>query len=115
LGVKSKNLVLFDMAVLRSTPLPFLIHDSVTIKTIAFVPVAELLEVYDSTASLTSGANEPKQVFFSFDATEAYGTKAERAIADTRVIHLDDGAEGFYGFTWNAEPDGETTQGAEAK
>lgn len=113
-GAKSKNLVLFDLAVLRSTPLPFLIHDSAIIKTIAFAPVAELLEVYGQTSYLRSGANEPKQVFFSFDATKAYGTKAETAVAAYQVLHLDDGNEALYGFTWNIEPN-ETQEEEAAK
>lgn len=37
------------IAVLRSTPLPFLIHDSAIIKLIAFAPVAELPAVYTDT------------------------------------------------------------------
>lgn len=92
-----------DIAVLRSTPLPFLIHDSAIIKLIAFAPVAELLAVYTNTANLTSRAGEPKQVFFSFDATKAYGTKAEERVAPAQVIHLGEGAEALYGFTWNTE------------
>lgn len=78
-GAKSKNLVLFDLAVLRSTPLPFLIKDSAIIKTIAFASVTELLEVYCNTASPDSGANEPKHVCFSYAATKLYGMKADRS------------------------------------
>lgn len=110
-GAKSKNLVLFDLAVLRSTPLPFLIHDSAIIKTIAYAPVTELLDVYSPTASLTSNAGDPKQVFFSFDVTKAYGSKAEEVVARTQVIHLDDDDEALYGFTWNTEPDNLHTEG----
>lgn len=102
-GAKFNHLVALDIAVLRSTPLPFLIHDSAIIKLIAFAPVAELLAVYTNTANLTSRAGEPKQVFFSFDATKAYGTKAEERVAPAQVIHLGEGAEALYGFTWNTE------------
>lgn len=84
-GAKFNHLVALDIAVLRSTPLPFLIHASAIIKLIAFAPVAELLAVYINTANLTGRAGEPKQVFFSFDATKADGTKV------------------LYGFTWNTE------------
>ncbi|MGO3330745.1 hypothetical protein [Brevibacterium aurantiacum] len=80
-----------------------LIHDSAIIKLIAFAPVAELLAVYTNTENLTSRAGEPKQVLFSFDATKAYGTKAEKRVAPAQVIHLGEGAEALYGFTWNTE------------
>lgn len=102
-GAEFNHLVALDIAVLRSTPLPFLIQDSAFIKLIAYKPAAELLAVYSHTANLTSKAEKPKQVFFSFDATEAYGTKAEERVAPAQVIHLDDGAEALYGFTWDTE------------
>lgn len=104
-GAKAKNLIVFDLAVLRSTPLPFLIHDSAIIKPVAFAPVRELLTIYTNSSTLTSGANEPKQVFFSFDATKAYGTGAEDAVTENQIIHLDEAAEALYGFTWNLETD----------
>lgn len=104
-GAKAKNLIVFDLAVLQSTPLPFLIHDSAIIKPVAFAPVHELLTIYAHSSTLTSGANEPKQVFFSFDATKAYGTGAEDAVAENHIIHLDEGTEALYGFTWNLETD----------
>lgn len=110
-GAKANHLILFDLAVLHSTPLPFLIHDSAIIKTIAFDPVAELLEVYSETSHLISGANEPKQVFFSFDATLSYGEKAERRVAENQALHLDEGTEALYGFTWNTESDEEPLEG----
>lgn len=102
-GAKFNHLVALDIAVLRSTPLPFLIHDSAIIKLIAYEPVAELLAVYTDTASLASMAGESKQVFFSFDATKAYGSTAEERVAPAQVIHLGEGAEALYGFTWNTE------------
>ncbi|WP_252970586.1 DUF2326 domain-containing protein [Corynebacterium guaraldiae] len=102
-GAKFNHLVAFDIAVLRSTPLPFLIHDSAIIKLIAYKPVAELLTVYTNTANLTSRAGEPKQVFFSFDATKAYGAEAQERVAPAQVIHLGEGAQALYGFTWNTE------------
>ncbi|MBC6795973.1 hypothetical protein CRD15_09875 [Corynebacterium sp. LK28] len=44
-------------------------------------------------------------VFFSFDATKAYGTGAEDSVADNQIIHLDEDTEALYGFTWNLETD----------
>jgi len=41
--------------------------------------VTSLLEVDGNTASLNSGTNEPKHVFFSFDAAKVYGTKVGRS------------------------------------
>lgn len=109
-GAKPKNLSLFGRAVLRSTPLPFIIHGSAIIKTIAYAPVAELLNVYSHTASLISSAGKLEQVLFSFDATKAYGSKGEEAAARTQVIHPDDN-EALYDFSWNIKPDNLLTEG----
>lgn len=82
-GAKSRHMAIFDVAMLRHTPLPFLIHDSAIIKFVGHAPVRELLSVYMQSANLTSRAGEPKQVFFSFDATTAYGQRAEELVAAT--------------------------------
>lgn len=53
-------------------------------------------------------------MFFSFDAT-----KAEKRVAPAQVIHLGEGTEALYGFTWNTETTGhhdpQPSEGAEAK
>ncbi len=82
-GAKSRHMAIFDVAMLRHTPLPFLIHDSAIIKFVGHAPVRELLSVYMQSANLTSRSGEPKQVFFSFDATTAYGQRAEELVAAT--------------------------------
>lgn len=102
-GAKAKNFIVFDLAVLHSTPLPFLIHDSVIIKPVAFAPVREQRTIYARSGMLESSAGEPKQVFFSFDAAKAYGTGAEESVSENQIIHLNEGAEALYGFTWNLE------------
>ncbi len=102
-GAKSRHMAIFDVAMLRHTLLPFLIHDSAIIKLVGHAPVRALLGVYMRAGDLMSGAEQPKQVFFSFDATKAYGEHAEELVDETRVIHLGDGPEALYGFTWNTE------------
>ena len=72
---------------------------SAIIKLVGHAPVRALLGAYMRAAELTSGAGEPKQVFFSFDATNAYGPQAEELVEATRVIHLGDGPEALYGYT----------------
>lgn len=104
-GAKAKNLIVFDLAVLHSTPLRFLIHDSAITKPVTFARVRELLAIYAKSSTLKSGAREPKQVFFSLDATKAQGTGAEQTVVEKQIIHLDEGTEALYGFTWNLETD----------
>ncbi|WP_341827343.1 DUF2326 domain-containing protein [Trueperella pyogenes] len=105
-GNKSKNLLILDLAILELTPLPFVIHDSALAKQIAFDPVRHLLKLYEQTGALKSEAEEPKQMFFSFDAAKAYGEAALGSVAGTRVIRLGEGSHALYGFTWNVEEEG---------
>lgn len=102
-GAKSKNLILFDMAILELTALPFVIHDSTVIKQIAYLPVVKMLELYEKTAKLYDRCGDPKQVFFAFDASPAYGQEAVELSDELRVIHLDDGTKALYGYTWNTK------------
>lgn len=48
--------------------------------------------------------------FFSFDASKAYGTGAERTVAENQIINLGEDAEALYGFTWNTEEVEERTK-----
>ena len=59
-GAKTRHLAIFDVAMLRCAPLPFLIHDSSSIELVGYAPVRELLSVYIRAADLLSGAGEPK-------------------------------------------------------
>lgn len=100
-GAKSKNLILFDMAILKLTDLPFVIHDSTVIKQIAYIPVVNLLQLYEKTAQLRDGSGDPKQVFFAFDASPSYGSEAVSISEELRVIRLGEGSKALYGYTWN--------------
>lgn len=102
-GAKSMCFAIFDAAMLRCAPLSFLTHGSSIINLVGYAPVRELLSAYTQATELLGGAGEPQQVFFSFDATKAYGTRAEELVDVTRVIHHDDDAQALYGFTWNTE------------
>ena len=104
-GSQSKNLISFDLAILELTKLPILIHDSVLIKQLAYFPVGNLLTLYERVAELTSEDGQPKQIFFSFDATPKYWAKAEEIVNRTRVIKLGENEHALYGFTWNEEKD----------
>lgn len=104
-GSQSKNLISFDLAILELTKLPILIHDSVLIKQLAYFPVGNLLTLYERVAELTSEDGQPKQIFFSFDATPKYRAEAEEIVNRTRVIKLGENEHALYGFTWNEEKD----------
>ena len=77
-GKAYSNLILFDLAVLYETKLPFLIHDSVLYKNIENNAVANLVKIY---ASLM------KQTFIAIDEIGKYGD-AKNTLKANEVIHL---------------------------
>lgn len=103
--VLGKNRVnrVYDMAILELTALPFVIHDSTVIKQIAYLPVVKMLELNEKTAKLYDRCGDPKQVFFAFDVSPAYGQEAVELSDELRAIHLDDGTKALYGYTWNTK------------
>lgn len=90
-GENYKNLIIFDLSILKTTELPFLIHDSLIFKNIADLPIDKIMQLY-----LQAG----KQIFISFDKAEAFTEFTAKTVYDTRVIELyDDGGE-LFGWSW---------------
>ena len=79
-GKAYSNLVLFDLAFLEMTRVPFLIHDSVLFKNIQNNAVAKLIDLYEKTS---------KQTFIAIDEIEKYGQEAESKLMERKVIQLD--------------------------
>ncbi|WP_026480210.1 DUF2326 domain-containing protein [Ahrensia sp. 13_GOM-1096m] len=78
-GKAYSNLVLLDLAILQTTALPFVIHDSVLFKNIENEAVAHLIELYVSFN---------RQTFIAIDEIHKYGTKAETILKEHKVIEL---------------------------
>lgn len=96
-GVADKDLSLFDLSVLKLTPLPVVIHDSVLFNNIEKDVVGRLLYLYLQTS---------KQVFISFDREQDYGgTPVEQIVNETSVITLGPDGKALYGWQWNKNTD----------
>ena len=80
-GKAYSNLILFDLAVLETTELPILIHDSVLYKNVENNAVAELVNLYISLG---------KQSFISIDEIKKYGKHAETLLLENKVLELAD-------------------------
>ncbi|MBT3140431.1 DUF2326 domain-containing protein [Ruegeria litorea] len=78
-GKAYSSLILLDLAVLDTTNLPFLIHDSVLFKNIENGAVANLVKLYDS---------REKQTFIAIDEIQKYGGIAEATLVQNKVIQL---------------------------
>ncbi|MGK9487116.1 DUF2326 domain-containing protein [Bacillus pumilus] len=78
-GKAYTNLIIFDLAILRLTALPFIIHDSVLFKNIEKEVVERLIYFYNSMS---------KQVFIAIDFINIYNQKTQDIIKINTVIHL---------------------------
>ncbi len=91
-GTSYKSMVIFDLAVLRLTPLPILIHDSVLLKQIEDFAVERILEIYQESK---------KQIFIAFDKIEAYTQKSQTILRESKVLELGPNGKELYGVSWN--------------
>ncbi|MGI5933153.1 MAG: DUF2326 domain-containing protein [Eubacterium sp.] len=102
-GENYKNLIIFDLSVLKTTELPFIVHDSLIFKNVADLPIDKIIQLY---------VNCGKQVFISFDKQEAYTEYTAKTVYDTRVIELYDHGGELFGWSWAEKPDEETEENA---
>ncbi|WP_262393492.1 DUF2326 domain-containing protein [Sporolactobacillus inulinus] len=70
-GIAYKGLVVFDLAVLKLTKLPIVVHDSIVLKQISDTAIEKILELYD---------NSEKQVIIALDKQNSYTEKANKIL-----------------------------------
>jgi len=80
-GKAYSNLIIFDLAILKTTSLPFVIHDSVLFKNIQNEAVSKLIDLYTGLK---------KQSFIAIDEIEKYGSETEQTLLQRKVIQLTD-------------------------
>lgn len=91
-GTAYVSMILYDLAILELTNLPFLIHDSVLFKNLSDNRVIKVFEEYE---------NSRKQIFVSFDKKNSYGSDAlKKTIEKHRVIELYAGGGELFGRSW---------------
>ena len=88
--MRYKGLILFDLAVLQSSNLPFLVHDSVLLLQIENEVVERILDYY---------SKSEKQIFIAFDKTAT--EKAMEILKKAEVLHLTRGGNELFGRAWN--------------
>lgn len=91
-GTEYKSLVIFDLAILELTTLPFIIGDSFLFKNIWDEPVEGLFRIY---SKLT------KQIFIAIDRTQVYSAEIQQIIREHEVVKLGNDDKALFGFTWS--------------
>jgi len=78
-GKSYADLIEFDLAILKLTVLPFLIHDSILFKNIEDVAVDKIIEQY---------SRFKKQIFISIDGINKYSKESRRILEESKVLEL---------------------------
>lgn len=94
-GTRAKDIILFDLAILRNTNLPVLVHDSTLLKSIGDKPIEAIMTLYAQTGK------GHKQVFIAFDKRGSYSEETQRIVDDHIVCILNTGKRSLYGKRWN--------------
>lgn len=91
-GSNYKGMLLYDLAVLQSTALPAIAHDSLILKNISDVAINGIMRLY---------VQSDKQIFIAFDKQDAYGAEVQQILESYRVLKLSDNNCELYGESWN--------------
>lgn len=85
-GKSFADLIEFDLAILKLTELPFLIHDSVCFKNIEDFAVDKIIDQY---------VNFEKQIFIALDGINKYNTESQKILIENSVIELSEAKKLF--------------------
>ena len=91
-GIAYKGLVVFDLAVLRLTKLPVVVHDSIVLKQISDNAVEKILELYNS--------DMDKQVIIALDKQSSYTEKSNKILSDKNILRLYPNGGELFGRSW---------------
>ena len=78
-GKSFADLIEFDLAILKLTELPFLIHDSVCFKNIEDFAIDKIIAQY---------VNFEKQIFMALDGINKYSKESQKKLIENSVIEL---------------------------
>ena len=93
-GSNYKGLVIYDLAVLHTTALPAIAHDSLILKNIGDGVIDGIMKIYEQSK---------KQIFIAFDKQAAYREDTQRILEEHKVLKLSDHNCELYGQSWNKE------------
>ena len=100
-GAQYRGVITFDLANLKLTPLPFVIHDMQMLLHIEKKVLAEIIKVYEEQEKLG------KQVFIAFDRLDTYDKETQKTMEEHCVLRLSPDGNELFGRAWNKEMESE--------
>lgn len=92
-GTSYKNMIVFDLSILKLTELPILIHDSIILKQVADEAIDKIMEEYISFNS--------KQIFIALDKKQSYLHTTNEILSQNTVLELAPNGKELFGYSWN--------------
>lgn len=96
-GSRFKGVAIFDLAILESTSLPVVVHDSIMFTNVEEPATATLLKLYEQ--------QKNKQVFIAFDKFDNRGDEIYEILNRNKVLQLSDEPHALFGRQWNKKGD----------
>ena len=93
-GSNFRSMIIYDLAVLFTTALPAIAHDSLILKNISDGAIDGIMKIYEKSE---------KQIFIAFDKQAAYTVDTQTILERNCVLRLSDGNCELYGRPWNKE------------
>lgn len=93
-GSNYKGMIVYDLAVLFTTALPALAHDSLLFKNLEKDVEDGIVRIYTSTS---------KQIFSAYDKQDDCRPETKRLLESNTVLKLSDNGHELYGRAWNKE------------
>lgn len=93
-GTKHLNLIIFNLAVLSVTKVPFLIHDSYIFHELEDARLNFALRLYENFCGKYS-----KQIFIAIDGQDKCNTASQAIIGNSKVIQLGEGNKSLFGVS----------------
>lgn len=93
-GSNFRSMIIYDLAVLFTTALPAIAHDSLILKNISDGAIDGIMKIYEKSE---------KQIFIAFDKQAAYTADTQAILERNCVLRLSDGNCELYGRPWNKE------------
>ena len=90
-GIAYKGLVVFDLAILKLTAIPILVHDSVVLKQISDEAIENITQQY---------INCGKQVVIALDKQHSYSEKTAETLEKYAILKLAPNGEELFGRSW---------------
>lgn len=100
-GAQFRGVITFDLANLKLTPLPFIVHDSIALKNLSKDTLAKIVKLYEGTDD--DPERQEKQVFISYDSLDSYDAETENVMRKHCVLELSPGGNELFGWAWNEE------------